>query len=274
MQLLAVRLDLRDVAVRSRASFLGPAIRQQLGPAMRASHCLRRCERGPCQVPHDCLAGRSNLVPGAATPRWRLDASELDPRPAMAALRFVGPAAERGVLQALSVAARRSLEGDGSAWTVSATVAAIHLDLLDLGVRARELTGDVVIAVRTPFDVRRNPGAGSTEATSESVFDRWTKSVHRRLIAWGIVDPDGPLPPRPALADDAWEALSVDRKPQRHRSHRQGRSYPVGGRVGEWRVEADAGTAWWLAAAEAVGVGRGATRGNGVVRCCRVDRST
>lgn len=51
-----------------------------------------------------------------------------------------------------------------------------------------------------------------------------------------------------------------------HRSQATGRDYPVEGWVGSWRVELDEAQARWFAVGQVLGVGRGCTRGQGVMR--------
>lgn len=51
-----------------------------------------------------------------------------------------------------------------------------------------------------------------------------------------------------------------------HRSQATGQDYPVEGWVGSWRIRLDPAQARWFAVGEALGVGKGCTRGQGVMR--------
>lgn len=250
----------------------GPVLRSALGLALRVTSCLRDC-REPCEEVTRCAYGR--LYEARGVRPMRLDALELDADLApgeRVQVHLVVPG-DPGLRARTTVALRRAVSrGLGPEPRVRFRVLAEDEVEVDLVARAEALAGGAEVACLTPTAITlREPETDRDRRWDPSQTGGLrpilnSAGTRLRLLLGAGAPPEGspwrfgddPLVPETGFAEHC--ALSTW-------SQRQRRRYPTGGLIGHWVVRPTLAQAYWLAVAEVLGVGRGTTRGQGVVRC-------
>ncbi|MES2644196.1 MAG: CRISPR system precrRNA processing endoribonuclease RAMP protein Cas6 [Myxococcota bacterium] len=249
-------LLVRPLDVGWDPTFSGTIVRSVLGKALHElacdRECVEECARGPgCAYQDYFVAG--------GEPPWRLDASALDTPLAPREIRPLSlvtwhPGASESLLAALRLALPQGLGPSEN--RVRFAVQEETSSAIDLVARAGVIAEGGVLRLVTPTWLR-TPTWDDTPNPSD-LFS----ALRGRLKQAGAMSPGLPWA-EPELAARPIGGRYVQLK---HHSQAQQRDYEVRGWVGSWRIRPTPAQSVWLALAEAIGVGKGTTRGQGVIR--------
>lgn len=254
-------LPLPDVAVWSvgvRAAGRGPArpwaelVHAGLGPALRARGCALDCGDDPCRLGAGCAFDRCHGPNRERT--YRLDATDLGP--GGGALRLVSLASpDEGLLLTCLPEVLRPHR-------------ATHLTPLchggddpapgplDLGARARVLTGEVAVELRSLCSLKRE----QEPVTHPTVLDL----LHAARLRTNRLGLD--VSAFPVFEDEVALIEEDTPRPGVRLHHNRHGARPIPGVLHRVCVHLSPAQAAWLALAEVVGVGGKTALGFGVVR--------